>query len=711
FLMGSIWVEPNYNASGSELSIQDYIGVNLDATIYNDDGTTSTFPLRSNIMLRPGNRDGIMTFEIGLGPEDAFLMGLQVDLNITFNIDFNRDQIFEEQRDIDIYLLDLRLEANPSSNDPITTWSIYDNNFTSTAITVKTVQNTLSSNTGVKYLGGTQGGEDYGQEIAFLFDKSTWEYGIDADSELLKLLALETIIALKVIGIKDGDEYEFIQGTDWIMPYYPSGILHNDSVIEFSGINLPDEGTEFTLTYKLKFNFGANYYGEINLGYSNDYNESSIELQLPAGFLPESSYSGRAMFTRFTDNFTSEPDQTEFLLDYGLNGVASWDDSYFIIYNEQQLNDTYGPFTKGVTSGRPKVTFTDAPQTDSLVNITYGVRSQYNISYGFQKINKSFSDSVRLMDNDNTSPKIIDELDNQLSTYTIENSSLYISLDDSSEKTMLKLMNLPLLYSPEININFTFDEIILDLIETFGNDFNNLTIESKYITNDGYYEFYSDPLVIPLNYSEISADIVNNLFTIQFNKDIQAIYDMVGADSVDIEITLYQEGDSPNFIPYVIMEDFVYLSDTHLVENYDRMPVDDDGNFDGRAAVNTPHYYQVFSEPFIDGIYGDSPFNLMEGAEVTVGLKNLPNTTLVSLDNYNFNDLGDSNTLIVNNTNFYMIPNMGMFINTYNIDEPLYQDGFLDLYYGSGTEIDGEKQYTTSITMDYESGAVNDYQS
>ncbi|KKL57552.1 hypothetical protein LCGC14_2234270, partial [marine sediment metagenome] len=373
YLIGSIWVEPYFNETGSELSNQDYININLDATIYNDDGTTSTFPLRSNIMLRPGNRDGIMTFEVALGPEDAFLMGLQVDLNISFNIDFNADQIYEEQRDIDIYLLDLRLEANPSSNDPITTWSIYRDEFIGSGITVDTVQDT--TNSGILYLGGTQGGEDYGQEIAFLFDNSTWEYGIEADSELLNLLALDTIIALKVTGIKDGDEYEFIQGTDWIMPYYPSGILRNDSLIEFSGSNLPDEGTEFTITYKLKFNFGANnYYGEINLGYSNDYNESSIELQFPAGFLPESSYSGRSMFTRFNDNFTSTIGQTEFLLDYGLNGISSWNDAYFIIYNEQELIDSYGSFTKGVTSGHPKVTFTIAPQTNSLVNITYGVK-------------------------------------------------------------------------------------------------------------------------------------------------------------------------------------------------------------------------------------------------------------------------------------------------------------------------------------------------
>ncbi len=242
-LIGSIWVEPYYNETGDELSIQDYIDINLDCTIYNDDGTTSTFPFNSlsNIMLRPGNSDGIMTFSVGLGPEDAFLMGLQCDLNLSFNIDFNKDQIFEDQRDVEIYLLDLRLEANPSSSTPDTIWSIYNNGFSSTEVTVERTEENINTESEIRYIGGTQNGQTYGQEIAFLFDGDTLEYGIDSDSELLSLLALSGIIPFKVIGIKDGDAYEFIQGTDWTMPYYPSGLLCNDTIIRFSGGNLPDE--------------------------------------------------------------------------------------------------------------------------------------------------------------------------------------------------------------------------------------------------------------------------------------------------------------------------------------------------------------------------------------------------------------------------------------------------------------------------------------
>lgn len=396
--------------------------------------------------------------------------------------------------------------------------------------------------------------------------------------------------------------------------------------------------------------------------------------------------------------------------------MHQWNDSYFVIYNEQELNNTFGPFTKGVSQEHPTLSFSQAPLNNSKIIITYGIRSQYILGYGFQKVDKSFSDSVRLMDTDNTSPKILDESNGELSALTFENSSLFISLDDSDEKTILKLFNVPLLYSPELNITFTFDHLILDLLDSFGNDFNNLAIEFKYITNDGYYEFYSDPLIIPLNYSEISSNIIDNTYAINYNKDLQAIYDMVGADSVDIEIIVHQSGKSSNYIPYIILNQYDYLSDTHLVETYDRMPINKYCNLDINSVITTPHYFQIFSRPFVDGAYGDSPFNLFDGSQVTIALTDLPNSTLVSLDsnggeNYNFNYWGTSKTLSVSEDNFYMIRNLGMFIDTYNIDETLYQDGYLDLYYGSGTEIDGEKQYINNIFMDYAGVSVEDYTS
>ena len=112
----------------------------------------------------------------------------------------------------------------------------------SSEITVKTIENTINTEFGVLDLGGVMNGETYGQEIAFLFYNDTLEYGIEAESELISLLALSDVVALKVIGIKDGSEYEFEQSIDWTTPYYPSMDLHNASIVEFIGANRPDEG-------------------------------------------------------------------------------------------------------------------------------------------------------------------------------------------------------------------------------------------------------------------------------------------------------------------------------------------------------------------------------------------------------------------------------------------------------------------------------------
>ncbi|KKN17379.1 hypothetical protein LCGC14_0966440, partial [marine sediment metagenome] len=648
---------------------------------------------------------------IGLGPENAFLMGMQCDLNLSFNIDFNKDQVYEDLRDVEIYLLDLRIEANPSSSTPTTTWSIYHNGFASPEIgVIKEVS--VGEQTGILYLGGTENGQIYGQDISFLFNNDTLDYGIDANSELLSLNALSEITALKVNGIKDGDNYEFIQGIDWNMPYNPSGILYNDSVIRFLEVTLPDDSTELSVTYKLKFDFTSKSFGKITLGYSNDYNESSIKIQIPQGFLPESNKSYSAMFTRF--NQSEAGLISVYTLDYGRQNAVLSD---FIIYNEAELETLNAdfPISKTIVNNHLEITFTQGAP-NSPFDVKYGVKSQYDLSYGFQKLNKSYSDSVRLMYNDSASPKILDESNNELNSYGLNDPSLYISLDKSNDSTSIKLFNVPLLFAPEIDLTFVLDDVILDLINTFGDNFNNISIEFKYTANDGYYEFYSDPIIIPLNYSVLSTGIVDNSYSIQYNKDLQAIYDMVGADNIDIEIIISQSGVNSNYISYIILDTFDYIADEHIIENYDRTPLDREGNFLTEAAISSTHYQQIFSYPFADGTpYGDSPFELLNGSQVTIGLQDLPNSTLVSINSngqdYEFNFLGDSSTLTVNDTNFYMIPNMGLFIDTYDIEETLYQDGFLDLYYGSGTEINGEKHYTSTILMDYESSSIGDYKS
>ncbi|KKN55254.1 hypothetical protein LCGC14_0584220, partial [marine sediment metagenome] len=388
-------------------------------------------------------------------------------------------------------------------------------------------------------------------------------------------------------------------------------------------------------------------------------------------------------------------------------------DNYFAIYNEEDLNPIE---SKGLNGGYPQINFTEAPVDGVPFDIIYAIRSQYELGNGFQKNNRPISDSVRLIQNhdEGSSVKPIMDSLGTIGTISLDDPSLYINLDNSLEQTILELYDIPLLYAPEVNLTFTFDPVIVNQIKNLPNEASSLVINFNYVVTDED-TYFTDSLVIPLNYTAMTPDLISNTYSVIYDKDLQGIFDYFGSTSFDIYITISQISNT-SFIPYIILEQFEYLSDSHLLEMYSQMPTDDNNNLNVSGVINTPHYNQIFSRPFIDGTqYGDSPFGLIDGAEVTVGIQNLPYSKLVSLEgvagSLSFNDLGKEETLPINSENFYMIPNLGLFTEGYNIDEPIYQDGFVNLYYGSGTEIDGEQRFSNVISMDYEGSTIDSYES
>ena len=60
---------------------------------------------------------------------------------------------------------------------------------------------------------------------------------------------------------------------------------------------------------------------------------------------------------------------------------------------------------------------------------------------------------------------------------------------------------------------------------------------------------------------------------------------------------------------------------------------------------------------------------------------------------------------------YYMIPNMALFTDAYNLDDPIIQDGFVSLYSGAGTEVDGSKDYNKWIYMEPLDDQIHDYYS
>ncbi|KKL49630.1 hypothetical protein LCGC14_2313590, partial [marine sediment metagenome] len=568
-----------------ERSIQDYIEINLWAEVINEFGEVDPFPLRESVMLRPGNREGIMKFDIGLGPEDAFLMGLAPKINLSFDISYNAYDIFEDNRDVTIYLLDLRLEENPSSNTPDTIWSIYDNQFDTTNLGFTIMKEDVTiddTKTGAISLGGTQNGEDYGIEVEFSYDPDISTYSINNESELYTLLALDAITPWKILN-ETGDTV-----TNWTQPYSSSNNLREQSIIQFGNNTNIDNYTAFKIIYKFDFDFGSNNYAQITLGRGNGLNLSWIEFDLPSGFLPRSEDSYSPMFVRYNHTINGTGTDT-YILDYGIQnaGTVPWDESLFIIYNSSR------PIaSKDIFNDKPRITFSQSLASGQKVNVTYGVRSQYELGYGFQKVGKSYSDSVRLIYSDENIAPIIGS--SPLGIYNTQDPSLYIGLDNSSSETLLELYNIPLLFAPELNFTFVLDPVVMDQISNFqGTDVNTLTIDFYYVVSGGYGSYYTDSIEIPLDYLEMELELESNSYFIHYSKDLQGIYEAFGAGSLDIYVSISQAGSSLNYIPYIILEQFDYMCDDHFIEMYSRMPVNSDGDLDVDAVISTPHWISV----------------------------------------------------------------------------------------------------------------------
>ncbi|KKM14601.1 hypothetical protein LCGC14_1704490, partial [marine sediment metagenome] len=708
-LIGTLWVSPDFNGpvGQEERSIQDYIEINLEATIINSDGTINDpFPLREGIMLRPANHEGIMTFSIGLGPEDAFLMGQEVVLSLSFDADYNEYDLTEQGRSAEIILLDLQLTENPTSSTPNVLWSIKDDQFNDFIYNTQLVEvaedtNSVAIGSAPIILGDET--DNYGIEVNYIYDSSVVPpiYTLDSESELLNLEGLTDIIGIALNGIKDGAEHPFVKGTDWDIS---AGF---SSIIFLSG-DRPDDDTEFTVVYKLDFNAIGDY-GIITLDPTSGTSLSIIDFYFPDGALEQSEDSKSPMFVEYKDVFTISG-QT-YSLSYSVTNPVLSD---FIIYNYDELDAlvTAQTLSWSIIGGYLELDFHGIPSSDFTVE--YGVKSQYNLGYGFQKQDQTYSDSVRLMYNDltrDTNPIL--HASGAKESITLEEPSLYIDLDNSNIETVLELYALPLLYAPEVNLTFRIDEISLNQIED-ATEFNTLKIEFYFVMDGGYSYIYETEELL-LDYTNeilpyLEAD--DDSYIIHYNKDLQGLYEASSGDSFNIYISISQEGVGPDYLPYIILEQFDYLCDEHLAEMYDRMPRDLQGEFDVKSAIHTPHYFQLFSKPFKQGVYQVyTPFNLLDGSEVTIA-EDLPQSSLVALNidaqqNYAFDYLGSSETIPVTSDEFYMIKNLALFTDAYNLDEILIQDGFVDLYYGSGTDVVGEEYYSKRFYMDHVVGPID----
>ncbi|MEJ2248444.1 MAG: hypothetical protein P8Y97_02145, partial [Candidatus Lokiarchaeota archaeon] len=332
-ILGTVWIDPDFYGIGEEReekerSINDYIETTIYCTLHNENGSVTTFEL-SGVELRPGNRDGIYSFVHYFGPEGEYLMGLDFALNVTFNINNCKDSVFEDHRNVNIKLLDLRIEENPSSSSPKTLWSIAQDQFDSSlqGLTVLTSDNMVSNSENV-VLGGIQNEELYGVEVQYYYNNETSEYSLSEDHPYLDLNYLSDITPKALIGELNYEEHEFVLGSDWEIPYQDPDIYSfaNLSMINFTETgNKPDNLEEFTVIYK--FTFDAPYYAVSQLGYQNNMNYSWVWINFSNGIIKGSEDSYSPMFIKYCDKIEGNGVINSFTLNYSIQGISSFNEN------------------------------------------------------------------------------------------------------------------------------------------------------------------------------------------------------------------------------------------------------------------------------------------------------------------------------------------------------------------------------------------------
>lgn len=83
---------------------------------------------------------------------------------------YSEFDVFDDQRDVEIFIVDLRMVKHPSSSQEDVIWSLFDNgtessNFSLDFDGIELIDDSLT-------LGGTENGHLYGLEIEFTFEEN-----------------------------------------------------------------------------------------------------------------------------------------------------------------------------------------------------------------------------------------------------------------------------------------------------------------------------------------------------------------------------------------------------------------------------------------------------------------------------------------------------------------------------------------------------------
>ncbi|MHA1280271.1 MAG: hypothetical protein ACTSQ8_24115, partial [Candidatus Helarchaeota archaeon] len=289
---------------------------------------------------------------------------------------------------------------------------------------------------------------------------------------------------------RDDEEGEtfFTEGIDWV------NAPDKDSTIIWTGTgDLPKDGTEFDVYYEFTFNFENKNYGLIQLGGNESKRRSkngAITLDIPK--LPLSEKMRQPLYLEYEIIGNGS---ASYVIPYTFSDTADpWADGSIILNNETELSKQYSIIKNVNDDGYPVITFEGGLPYNKHFSI--GLHSGYKLGYGFQTKGGLKSRSIRqIYNNENkdiiTSSGIIEP-------YELNNPALYIGLDKQYDTT-LQLYSIPLLYAPEVRMDFVFDEYLMSLLKDRGSEMKDLKIKFSYVISGEYENSYTDSILIPVD--------------------------------------------------------------------------------------------------------------------------------------------------------------------------------------------------------------------
>jgi len=206
-----------------------------------------------------------------------------------------------------------------------------------------------------------------------------------------------------------------------------------------------------------------------------------------------------------------------------------------------------------------------------------------------------------------------------------------------------------------------------------------------------------------------------------FEINLKPIYALTGYTTIDIDIEFLSYGDKHNAIPYLIFDTFELTANDIMLETISKPQVDSESNLNVENIINLPNYVHILSDRLSDA------YETLDNAWLTLAAEGFNDYgQLVKL----YRDSTDKLQFEVQENNeFYfrslpehdrrLVDPIGFHLNAYDLEQPEYLEGEINLYAGKGKHqfgevYEGDKQFImdwnyNDFTVDFDTFDANQY--